>query len=221
MNAARTIKTERASPVANVRAPLQERSRQAFERIFGAAEALLNERAFDQIAVADIAEKANVSVGSVYQRFKTKDDLLWALYENYLREAEEVFEALENAKATEENKIGALISCICNLFSKRRGVARSLLFKYRDVPDVIPKAFIKRIEDIYAIGVRQISEQSSLPATEERVVFAFSLIVTTCREEFLVGDSRRLLRQRKTPDTFVKMLENAVLGALNTGHADG
>ena len=58
------------------RPPLQKRSEATLARILEAARALLATRDLDDITVEDIARQAGVSVGSLYTRFKGKDELL-------------------------------------------------------------------------------------------------------------------------------------------------
>lgn len=65
-----------ASGPAAPRPPRQKRSEETLRRILDAAAALLAERDLDEVSVEDLARRAGVSVGSVYTRFKSKDDLL-------------------------------------------------------------------------------------------------------------------------------------------------
>ncbi|MES2178714.1 MAG: helix-turn-helix domain-containing protein [Gemmatimonadota bacterium] len=57
-------------------APVQQRARALIDRVAAATSALLAERDFEDITVADIARRAGVSVGVVYTRFATKEHLL-------------------------------------------------------------------------------------------------------------------------------------------------
>jgi AcrR family transcriptional regulator len=56
--------------------PRQARGRRAQDRIVGATLALLAERPWEQVSVADIAARAGVAVGGVYRRFVSKERLL-------------------------------------------------------------------------------------------------------------------------------------------------
>ncbi|MFA4891940.1 TetR/AcrR family transcriptional regulator [Brevundimonas sp.] len=58
------------------RPPRQKRSEATLARILDAARALLATRDLDDITVEDIAREAGVSVGTLYTRFKSKDELL-------------------------------------------------------------------------------------------------------------------------------------------------
>src|SRR6185436_14876416 len=67
--------------------PKQQRSRQTLTRLLDAAEALLDENGLDAATVPAIAERAGVSVGVVYRRFRNKDELLRAVYERFFQRA--------------------------------------------------------------------------------------------------------------------------------------
>jgi AcrR family transcriptional regulator len=59
-----------------VRAPRQSRSLRTHQRLLEAAEALLGERDWDQVSVADIVERAHSSTGAFYKHFVGKTALL-------------------------------------------------------------------------------------------------------------------------------------------------
>jgi AcrR family transcriptional regulator len=59
-----------------VRQPKQERSRLSFDKAVDAAVALLVERRSDAFTLAEVAQRAGVSTGSIYGRVDSKDDLI-------------------------------------------------------------------------------------------------------------------------------------------------
>jgi AcrR family transcriptional regulator len=63
--------------------PTQARSRERVETILKAAGALLGEVGYDGVTTNLIAERAGVPVGSIYQFFETKDDIVAALVERF------------------------------------------------------------------------------------------------------------------------------------------
>ena len=62
-----------------LRAPLQGRSRQSYERMMTAAEALLAERGNGDFTLNEVSKRGKVSIGSIYNRFEGKDALLHAV----------------------------------------------------------------------------------------------------------------------------------------------
>ena len=63
--------------------PTQARSRARVEAILKAAGTLLGELGYDAVTTNLIAERAGVPVGSIYQFFETKDDIVAALVERF------------------------------------------------------------------------------------------------------------------------------------------
>ena len=76
---------------AHARAPKQGRSRLSFERIIEGTIDLLRERAYDQITLADICERSEVSTGSLYGRVAGKDELLRVVQVRFLERLAEQF----------------------------------------------------------------------------------------------------------------------------------
>jgi AcrR family transcriptional regulator len=66
-----------------IHSPKQERSKETQEKLLSALDELLKSKFFEQISIRDIAEKAEVSPGTVYRRFKNKEALLPILYERF------------------------------------------------------------------------------------------------------------------------------------------
>jgi AcrR family transcriptional regulator len=65
------------------RAPSQQRSRERVERMLAAASALIAEQGSDAMRMGEVAERAGVSIGSLYQFFPDKRAIIWALAERY------------------------------------------------------------------------------------------------------------------------------------------
>jgi AcrR family transcriptional regulator len=55
-----------------VHKPKQDRSKDTQEKLLIALESLLEERFFEQITIRDIAQRAELSSGTIYRRFKNK-----------------------------------------------------------------------------------------------------------------------------------------------------
>ena len=69
------------------KSPLQERSRRTVERILDAAARIFHEQGYAGATTNDIADEADVSVGSLYQYFPNKDALLVALTKRHIEAA--------------------------------------------------------------------------------------------------------------------------------------
>jgi AcrR family transcriptional regulator len=75
------------SPISPRKSPLQERSRRTVERILNAAARIFHEQGYAGATTNDIADEADVSVGSLYQYFPNKDALLVALTKRHIEAA--------------------------------------------------------------------------------------------------------------------------------------
>src|SRR3954465_1577917 len=65
------------------RPPQQLRSRETLDRILDAAEQVLEQKTFNEATLAEIMERAGVTVGAFYRRFPDKDALLHHLEEPF------------------------------------------------------------------------------------------------------------------------------------------
>mgnify|MGYP000948611233 CR=1 FL=1 len=75
------------SPVSPRKSPRQVRSRRTVERILDAAARIFHEQGYAGATTNDIADEADVSVGSLYQYFPNKDALLVALTKRHIESA--------------------------------------------------------------------------------------------------------------------------------------
>lgn len=75
------------------RRPHQDRAHATVDAILGAAIDLLSSRGHTRTSTNQIARRAGVSIGSLYQYFPNKDAIVLALFERHLEEIEPVIEA--------------------------------------------------------------------------------------------------------------------------------
>ena len=85
------------------REPRQERSKERFERMLDAAAALILERGSATLKMSEVAERAEVPIGSLYQYFPNKRAILAQLTERYLRMfQQEIADALKGIESLED-----------------------------------------------------------------------------------------------------------------------
>ncbi|HWA50285.1 MAG TPA: TetR/AcrR family transcriptional regulator [Dongiaceae bacterium] len=65
------------------RAPTQQRSRERVERLLAVAASLIAAHGSDALRMSDVADKAGVSIGSLYQYFPDKGAIIRTLAERY------------------------------------------------------------------------------------------------------------------------------------------
>ncbi|MBL8989633.1 MAG: TetR/AcrR family transcriptional regulator, partial [Gemmatimonadetes bacterium] len=80
------------------RPPRQARSRATSDAIVAAGLALLAERDFATVTIAEVVDRAGVSIGGFYARFRGKEALLHALAEEVLGDCADGLEAALNSR---------------------------------------------------------------------------------------------------------------------------
>ena len=112
------------------RKPVQDRSRASVDAILAAAAQVFDAEGYAEATTDRIAERAGVSVGTLYQYFPSKDALLVALFELHLDEAEAAFEALES-EMTDDARVadlaGEMVERLFGLHRQNPGLHRILL----------------------------------------------------------------------------------------------
>lgn len=66
------------------RKPQQGRSKASLERMLAAARELMLERGSEEFTLQEVSERGNVSIGSIYLRFESKDNLVRGVVANAL-----------------------------------------------------------------------------------------------------------------------------------------
>lgn len=93
------IRAEKSGPAATAsaslprRAPAQQRSRERLDRILAAASDLIGSRGSDALKMSEVAERAGVSIGSLYQYFPEKSAIIRSLAERFSAENRRCIEA--------------------------------------------------------------------------------------------------------------------------------
>ncbi len=116
-----------------IRPTHQARSRATLDRLLDAAEALLGEKAWEDVGVADIAQRADSSVGAFYSRFRDKDGLLNALHERFMSEAEATAEEMLDPQrwhqATVSEIVEDIIAFRVQIYSERVGLLKAFFLR--------------------------------------------------------------------------------------------
>jgi AcrR family transcriptional regulator len=83
--------------------PTQQRSRERLDRILTVAAALISEGGSDQMKMSEVAARAGISIGSLYQYFPDKSAIIRSLAERYNAESRHcIEEALTGVGTLEE-----------------------------------------------------------------------------------------------------------------------
>lgn len=127
---ARSASTQRLKPR---KAPLQRRSAQTVETVLEAAARILETRGLDGYTTNAVAERAGVSIGSLYQYFPNRDALTVALIE---RETAQLLADIESAKRVEHSRgcVLAMVRAAVAHQMRRPVLARIIDLEERRLP---------------------------------------------------------------------------------------
>jgi AcrR family transcriptional regulator len=111
-----------------VRPPKQQRSRESYERVLDAAHGLLEENGFEGFTVQEVAARANVSVGAIYERFGNKETLLRTVHAR-LMETMAQFDPGESVvePADPSQVIAVLVRRVAATMGAHRAILRSFM----------------------------------------------------------------------------------------------
>jgi AcrR family transcriptional regulator len=115
--------------VSTVRKPLQERARQKVELILEAAIRLLDKGGLAVLTTNAVAEKAGVSIGTLYQYFPNKDAILDALADReMLGLSARVLIALDDPSArSPQDRVGQIMRAVAVSYGERQRVHRIVI----------------------------------------------------------------------------------------------
>ncbi|XLZ68987.1 TetR/AcrR family transcriptional regulator [Massilia sp. SR12] len=121
------------------KAPRQARSRHTVETILQATARIFSEHGYAGTNTNLIAEKAGISVGSLYQYFQNKDALIAALHQRHAEQVQATVEqvlAAEPTAPTLAGHIGALVQALlaAHLLEPELHRMLELQFPYFDAP---------------------------------------------------------------------------------------
>lgn len=97
----------------------QKRGQVTYDALIDTAFALLEHKEFDEISIAELAQKAGYSVGAFYARFRSKDELFAALLTRHLADRRQT-RAAQFGAARDETLIHDLLDETVRYYWERR-----------------------------------------------------------------------------------------------------
>lgn len=118
--AALAIRGAMPSPLAAipVRTPKQSRSRASFEKVTAAARRLLETQGYEGITLQDVVRESGVSIGSIYGRVASKEDLLRVVQAQVLAEVEVDQSVLTDPARWSEGGLRELLPKLIDAFAE-------------------------------------------------------------------------------------------------------
>ena len=167
--------------------PKQARSRESQRKILDATLALLEDRHFEAMTIADIAAVAGMAVGNFYKRFKNKEALLPHLYEEYNRRFGVFAGTIQFAQT--ENPWQQIVKGTVDFFTTNKGLIRALHLHSRLNPALVPQGSTEAREGLYQALEPLITKQGlDAGARNRRARMAALVMVSAITEAILYPD---------------------------------
>src|SRR5688572_24645652 len=119
------------SPALRIR---QKRGQVTFDALIDTAFALLDEREFDEISIAELAQKAGYSVGAFYARFRSKDELFDAMVLQHVHNRRKVRQR-QFEETNDETLLHDLLDETVRYYWERRRFWRAALIRSISEPE--------------------------------------------------------------------------------------
>lgn len=147
----------------------QSRSRETRARILQAAESEFAKKGYDGARLADIAEEAGCSVGTVYFRFKDKSALFLAIAESFAEDARESSKRiLQTSKPLEPSDlIRQFVAGTARNFRSHKGLFRAIVERGLDHPEAMRTMFALR--DEFATSLQTVLKSAGKQSSGLRV----------------------------------------------------
>ena len=114
--------------------PQQARSRAALQRLLASAEQVLVSEGLDEFTIARVAEHAGVSVGGVYRRFASKEQLIDAVKQALMDRLEQsMADGLEKAKPSLNGVVEAFTAALSEFLDESGRVIPAVLAGKRNI----------------------------------------------------------------------------------------
>ncbi|WP_417519047.1 TetR/AcrR family transcriptional regulator [Minwuia sp.] len=194
----------------------QARSQKRKRVILDAAHRLLETRGYAELKMEDIADAADSSIGTLYQRFSNKEGLLDAL----LKERQQELAAIIAGELTPEKLTGGrkaairrLVQLILEFALENQGFMRAIAYRQLGDPDGIPplretarKAVAATWDAIATSDPSCDSEQVRL-----RFLFGFQLVIGTINNAVLNRPGPVLIDDPRMIDVLTDTIDRLIL----------
>ena len=121
-----------------LRAPVQGRSKASYERMLAAAETLMAAAGSDDFTLQEVSKKGKVSIGSIYNRFESKDALLHAVQLRVLERVDKQMGAMldeaRNGADTLDRLVVALTRAVGETLKENADIMRPLMLRATNDP---------------------------------------------------------------------------------------
>lgn len=138
--------------------PRQKRSRLLFDKIIATAKVLFEQEGYAYVTTNRIAEKANISIGSLYQYFKNSESIALAVYEDACARAALAVKrmVLENLSVPVEESVRIGVERLFDIFEKDHYALLRLIYEIPEFRSAArPLSFSNLIGHTTQMGLQQ------------------------------------------------------------------
>lgn len=173
--------------------PKQDRSKASLERLMKASRELLSEKGYNEFTLQELSKISKVSIGSIYNRFKGKDDLLRQLQSNQLNEMDKEVAVIINSIRRQRLDLKKLVPVLVNEFGeflkKNQKILRPLM-EIASIDDVVAeigkKHFAQNLIDFEQLLIDKSSEFNQ-PNSERAADVSMRLVYSALARQLGLG----------------------------------
>jgi len=143
------------------------------QRIVETAVELAEQGGFEAVRLRDVAAHAGVALGTLYRRFRSKEDLLIAAFEQETAELERRVQTRPPRGDSASERVAAFFAMATRGLIRRPNLARALLKAHAAGDPLLAKrtaAFHARLHDMVVLALRGPGGASGPPSETERLL---------------------------------------------------
>lgn len=175
--------------------PQQHRSQETLDRILDATEDVLEAKSFTDATLAEIMERAGMTVGAFYRRFPDKDALLQHMDQRFFDEVRQRGDALLDparwSSASVSDVIRAFTAEAVSIYRGRRGLLRSLFLRARN--DQVLQASASRVNEHLLERLRAVllplAREMRHPEPARAIDLGYMVMIGALRETTLFDET--------------------------------
>jgi AcrR family transcriptional regulator len=166
----------------SINAPKQERSRASFDRVLDTAVDLLKEHGYQGFTLFEVSKWSRTSIGSIYCRVKSKDELFHAVQDHVLSkldgEMESILDPAKWEHVEPRKLICFLVRELAEFLRRHTPILRAFISRELADPVVMKKGkkTHARLVERFQSLMMQHAEEFNHPDPEHAIVFCFNLI---------------------------------------------
>jgi AcrR family transcriptional regulator len=180
-----------SEPPTQLRPPRQKRSRESYERVLDAAGLLLEENGFEGFTVQEVAARAEISVGAIYERFGNKESLLRVVHGRLMEALTRGVAGLERAGEITDPAaaIAAAVDTVARAPREHRRILRVFMHLGAVDSEIAARGSQESIELGHAFKAAVLAHRGSIVHADPELAvdIAFRMVYCTVARQIMYG----------------------------------